>query len=287
MSDSSIAEFWLFALQQRLQREFTLTPVVATEIEFYLQGADALADDAALLTRLQLLTEREGIGTHFPEKETAPEQFEIALCPSADLQGLAHNTERMKAAIVEDMAMIGIQASFAAKPFDDRAGSGFHLHLHLEDETGRNVFWRTEADEYSEALNHAIGGLLDALPASMPFFAPYPESYRRFAPEERAPTHVSWGPNNRTAALRLPPKPLDDKHLEHRVPGADANPTFAIGALLMGVHWGLARGLSAPEPVHGEAHKSMYGLPKLPETLDQAQALFAGSIFAEHYPLVR
>jgi glutamine synthetase len=31
-------------------------------------------------------------------------------------------------------------ATFMAKPFNDEGGSGFHLHVSLVDEDGRNVF---------------------------------------------------------------------------------------------------------------------------------------------------
>ncbi len=279
-----LADSWLKTIAQRLRDDFALTPMLATEMEFYVIGADALGDDAALLVRMAGLAEREGIPAHFPEKERALEQFEIALRPSADPVALARQTLRLQTAIIEDMRSIGIEASFAAKPFSERAGSGLHLHLHLEDAAGRNGFFRDEQDQYSPALRHALGGLLAALPASTHFFAPLPKSYARFAPEERAPTHLCWGPNNRTAALRLPPKPLDKKHIEHRVPGADADPAAALGAMLMGVHWGLSQKIEPPEAVHGEAHQAIYGLEKLPMSLAEAREVFARSSFAKDYP---
>ena len=52
----------------------------------------------------------------------------------------------------------GFDATFMAKPYADRAGSGLHIHLSLLDERGRNVFDDGSA-QGSELVRHAIGGL--------------------------------------------------------------------------------------------------------------------------------
>ncbi len=267
------AEDWLSALEQSLRADFGMRAVAATEIEFYLPGSALLNDDAALITRLHGVMAEEGIGTLLPERERAPEQFEIALYPSADLVQLARLTTRLKQAVTESMRQIGLEASFAARPFADRAGSGLHVHWHLEDAAGQFLFTRDEAGVYSPALRHALAGMLDCMAGSMLHFAPSAESYHRFSTAERSPTRICWGPNNRTAALRLPNRPLNAKTIEHRVPGADADPAAAMAAMLVGIMHGLHHRLEPPEAVHGEAHR--YELPLLPTTLEEAQAIYS------------
>ena len=74
----------------------------------------------------------------------------------------------------------------------------------------------------------------------MALFAPNVNSYRRFQPDMFAPVNRRWGVNNRSAGLRIPVGPADARRIEHRVAGADANPYFALAAVLAGVLHGLA-----------------------------------------------
>ena len=70
-----------------------------------------------------------------------------------------------------------------AKPYLDQAGSGLHMHLSLQDKSGRNVFDGGAAPA-SVALEHAVGGVLDLLPGSMAF----PGAQREFVPALPNPT---------------------------------------------------------------------------------------------------
>jgi glutamine synthetase len=125
-----------------------------------------------------------------------------------------------------------------AKPYVDLAGTGLHIHLSLLDEKGRNVF-DNGTPEGSETLRHAVAGLQTLMPESMALFAPNVNSYRRFQPDMFAPVNRRWGVNNRSTGLRVPVGPGEARRIEHRVSGADANPYFALAAVLAGVHYGL------------------------------------------------
>jgi glutamine synthetase len=114
----------------------------------------------------------------------------------------------------------------------------------------------------------------------MSIFAPHPESYDRFLHTVNAylvcptasnvPATVSWGTNNRTVAVRLPPKPSRERHIEHRVSGSDADVTQAIAAVLAGIHYGLKEKSDPGPPVYGDASLPQYGLPKLVTSLEEA-----------------
>ena len=132
-----------------------------------------------------------------------------------------------------------------AKPFADRAGSGLHLHVSVNDAEGKNIF-ASEDPAGTPALRHAVGGLKATLADGMAIFAPNANSYRRFRANSYAPVAPTWGVNNRTVSLRVPAGPPGGRHIEHRVAGADANPYLALAALLAGVHHGLTRNRSIP-----------------------------------------
>jgi glutamine synthetase len=140
-----------------------------------------------------------------------------------------------------------------AKPHNDIAGSGMHLHVSLADEQGNNMFG-SDAPEGSDLLRFGIGGMMALLEDSMAVFAPNANSYRRFRANSYAPVAPTWGVNNRTVSFRVPAGPAHTRHVEHRVCGADANPYLAVAALLAGVHYGLTHRLNPGPAIVGNGY---------------------------------
>jgi glutamine synthetase len=240
----------------RLYDDFGLRPVTAAELEFYLYGADACTNSSAFWQAVNAAVPLEKY-----EKERGREQFEIALAPAYPEKTVSDLTA-LKSIIAKEAGTHGMRADFSAKPLADQPGSGFHVHIHLEDANGKNVFYKDD-NGISDALKYSIGGLLADVTKSMPIFAPNAQSYVRFVPGGNAPTTISWGANNRTVAVRLPDKPHDKKHIEHRVAGADADSHAVIAAILEAVYDGLTRKLDPGPQIYGDASLEMYGLPKL------------------------
>jgi glutamine synthetase len=147
----------------------------------------------------------------------------------------------------------GCEATFMAKPWSDRAGSGFHVHVSFNDAEGRNL---CAADEPagSALLRQAIGGMQALLGESMAILAPNANSYRRFKANSYAPIAPTWGVNNRTVSLRVPAGPPPTRHVEHRVAGADANPYLVLAAVLAAAHHGISRKLDPGPPVVGDGY---------------------------------
>ena len=140
-------------------------------------------------------------------------------------------------------------SEFMAKPFGTQSGNGFHVHCSLLDKDSNNVFDDgTEAG--SDMLRHAVAGLLATMSDCTLLFAPHVNSYRRFTPGTLAPNNVSWGYENRTAAVRIPGGDTKARRIEHRVSGADANPYLVCSAVLAGMLYGIENKLEAPEPIN-------------------------------------
>ncbi len=74
-----------------------------------------------------------------------------------------------------------MDTTFMAKPYPGQAGNGLHVHISLLDKHGNNIF-TGEDPEQNAALRHAIGGVLETLPASMAFLCPNVNSYRPVTP---------------------------------------------------------------------------------------------------------
>ena len=86
-------------------------------------------------------------------------------------------------------------------------------------------------------------------------FAPNANSFRRFRQNSYAPIAPSWGINNRSVSLRVPPGPPASRHVEHRPCGADANPYLAIAVVLEGMRYGLVNALDPGPPVTGNGYE--------------------------------
>jgi glutamine synthetase len=284
-----------------------LTPVVATELEFYLVeptggpdggpvpprqpatgrrpsdpcvlSLDELEGLEPVFAGIEAAARAQGIPTDTLITEHGPGQFEINLWHQPDALLAADQAVLFKRAVKGCARAHGLVATFMAKPFGDAAGSGMHVHLSLLDAAGRNVF--DDGAAGSPVLRHAVAGLCATMRAFTAIFAPSHNSYRRLRPGAFAPTAPTWGHENRTVAVRIPHAGGPARRLEHRVAGADVNPHLALAAILAGVLHGIERKLEPGAPVTGSAYGN--GTEQLPASLPAALEAFAGSAQARDY----
>ena len=288
-------------------RALGLTPVVATELEYYLiddsdrelrvppsprsgkrrPGADTLALRALdafdrFFTDLYDGCEAMDIPADTAISEAGLGQFEINLLHSDDALKAADDTWLFKMLVRGLARRHGFAASFMAKPYVDQPGNGLHMHFSVLDKAGRNIF-DNGGPEGSAALHQALAGCMATMPASMLLFAPHANSYDRLVPGAHAPTGIAWGHDNRTAALRVPSGPPAARRIEHRVAGGDINPYLLVAGVLGAALVGMEDALSAPPPITGNAY--VQDLPQLPASWGAAIDAFATSpLIARIFP---
>jgi glutamine synthetase len=279
-----------------------LTPVVATEMEFY------LVDDSGSELRqppsprsgkrrpgAEILSLRalDAFDTFFSELYDACDAMDIPAEAAISEVGLgqfeinlSHVPDALKAAddawlfkmLVHGLARNhGFGASFMAKPYEDYAGSGLHTHFSVIDEEGRNAF-ADGTHEGTPLLRNAIAGCLKGIPDLALIFAPHANSYDRLVPESHAPTGICWAYENRTASVRVPGGSFMARRVEHRVAGGDVNPYLFLAAVLGSALIGIEDGLQPPPPITGNAYDQ--DLAQIPDTWAQAIDAFEESIFA-------
>mgnify|MGYP003484084904 FL=1 len=127
----------------------------------------------------------------------------------------------------------------------------------------------------------------------MALFAPNVNSYRRITRAALAPINVQWGYDNRTAGLRVPVSNPENRRVENRVGGADANPYLAIAASLACGYLGMVEGLQPTDPISGSAHDLPFALPRALDTalrrLSESEALIRilGEPFVAAFSIVK
>lgn len=260
-----------------------LFPVVAVELEFYLvdkkrdaggfiqppcapgsdernlqsqvYSVDNLNHFADVLRDIDELARLQGIPADGALAEASPGQFEINLHHTRNVLNACDHAVQLKRLVRQVAENHGMNATFMAKPYEEYAGSGMHIHISMLDAADHNAFAGDDGSD-SPLLKRALAGMIDLMPASMALLAPNVNAYRRFLPEAFVPLQASWGHNNRTVALRIPCGERENHRIEYRVAGADANPYLVVAAVLAGILHGLDNALPLPPAVTGNGHQA-------------------------------
>lgn len=273
-----------------------LTPVVATELEFYLvdpSGAhpqppispvtgnrmetdgvlslDELEQFNGFLSDVYAACKAQGIQADVATAENGAGQFEFNMMHVNDPLRAADDAALFKQLVRGVARSHGFAATFMAKPYGNRSGSGFHVHFSLVDEDGNNVF-DNGTEEGAAILLNAVAGLLETMAQNTLIFAPHENSYRRLLPGTHAPCAAAWGYENRTTAVRIPGGSPKARRIEHRVAGADANPYLVLASILGGALLGIERQLTPVAAITGDAYSQ--DLPLLPVDWSSAISAF-------------
>ncbi len=266
---------------------------VASELEFYITKPNGgLFDNRELeqpygdinaLDKLggvlnQLVDGAAAVGLK-PEavlSESGPGQMEINVSPDEPL-AMADRTLFFKQMVREVTRRAGNKATFLAKPFAEHSGSGYHLHLSLWKD-GKNAF--AEDPELLEAFS---AGVVTFAHDTYALYAPNPNSYRRVSLSHGyVPDRPTWGENDRRVAFRFVGAG-EQRRLENRIAGSDANPYLLIAATLAAGIKGVKDQLNFESAVVKQASQVPF-VDSLPEAVnDLAGSEFAAEAFSPEF----
>ena len=286
--------------QYERAREMGYTPLMASELEFYLYKesyAEAWEKDFADLTptipyildyHVLATTMDEqylgpirrgmhaaGIPVEFSKGEAWHGQHEVNTM-YADAVTSADRHTIYKNGVKEIAFLNGISATFMAKPSEKDIGSSCHIHSSLVDDDGKSAF--VEGEEETDVFRHYLGGQRARVRELALFVAPAINSYKRYATESWAPTSISWGRDNRTCGFRIVGHG-QSRRAECRIPGADVNPYLGYAALLAAGLDGIENETDPGPELVGNAYEQAEAQP-FPSSLREAVDLWEGSEYA-------
>lgn len=251
-------------------------------------GAEAEFYEDLLETCQAMRMPLEGLHT-----ETGPGVLEAAIAHAPALEAAD------RAALFKTFTKILAQrhdrmATFMARWSTDWPGQSGHLHVSLTDLAGAPVFHDPGGpDGLSDTLRWFVGGQQKLMPELLSMVAGTVNSYSRLVPGFWAPTHATWGVENRTCALRVIPGSPASQRVEYRVAAADINPYLALAAAIGSGLWGIEQRIEPEPAVVGNAYDRRFPARlALPASLmeaagrlrrSRAAADLFGAEFVAHY----
>jgi len=228
--------------------------------------------------------------------EYAGSQWEINYRPRTGMGG-PDQAFSFKNGVKELAHQDGLLATFMTKPFADSAGCGAHTHISLLTiNEGEPAFaGPDDGFGFSEVGTRFIAGQLRHARSIYALLAPTVNCLRRRRRHTFSPTNVSWGPEDRSAFLRVKGGAPEDRHVENRAPSGLSNPYLACAALLAAGLLGIAEELELEPAAHPPAEEDE-SKPPLPTTVEESLGLlesdhqlvdFLGTEFVEAYGAMR
>jgi len=290
-ADGTLVDFAPRSVLRRVVQLYTdrgWSPIVAPELEFYLTakntdpdlplkpplGRSGRAETSRQVYSIDAVNEFDPLFEDIYDycelmkldvdtliHEIGSGQMEINFL-HGDPLSLADKVFYFKRTLREAALKHDMYATFMAKPMSGEPGSAMHVHQSvLDSTTGKNIFSNPD-DTASQTFTHYIGGLQRYMPSAMALAAPYVNSYRRIVRHTAAPINVQWGMDNRTVGFRIPQSEPQDRRVENRVIGADANPYLALAVTLACGYLGMIEELEPTPMTEGSAYDLDFELPQ-------------------------
>jgi glutamine synthetase len=203
--------------------------------------------------------------------EYAGSQWEIPFVPSAGMAG-PDSAFTFKNAVKELAHLHGYCATFMSKPFTGWAGSGMHTHVSLLDADGGNAMAdASDPEGISKLCRSFVAGQLRHARSAYALLAPTVNCIKRRRTHTFSPSNISWGPEDRSALVRIKGGSIASRHVEHRAPTALANP-YLVGAVVLGAGLlGIEEALELEPPAAAPAEEDTTK-PPLPTTVHESLA---------------
>lgn len=266
-------EFYVFSQAQYSSRAdesyYALTP--SSEVAAYSFYHVCPPEDRLFTLRNEICKQLEELGIpvkyHHHEAGSLG-QTEIELGFDSLLK-MADTTLLVKNIVRNSAAEVGLSASFMPKPIFGEHGTGLHVHQYLES-GGKSMFEKDGG--LSEVGLCYVGGILSHGRSLFGLTNPSTNSYCRLVPGYEAPVSLTFGEENRSAAIRIPSYAApEERRIEVRTVDATCNPYLAYAGMLMAGIDGINRGLNAKDLGFGPHNQDLYALsPEEAEEIAQA-----------------
>ncbi len=224
--------------------------------------------------------------------EGAYSQFELDF-GYADVLRMADRLVFLRVLLKEVAKQQGMFITFMPKPTVGDWRSGAHINYSMQhvDAPGRNLF-EAEGGQWANAVYGAVGGILAHGGALTAIACSTVNSYNGLVPRVGgfeggtvtwAPTHMTYGNNNRSAMLRLPQNRFC---IENRAADMCMNPYLSLAMTLAATVEGVTQSIDPGPPLNKDLYEltdaeiQAHGGKRLPRNLLEAIEVLRDDEFA-------
>ena len=242
-------------------------------------------DSMGFLSECIDILEELGWNLHDVVAEGGYSQFELDF-HYTDVLGMADRFVFLRVLLKEIAKKHGIFITYMPKPTIGDWRSGAHMNTSMQaiDTPGQNLFEGADG-KWSDAAYQAVGGLLRHGGALTAIACPTVNSYNGLVPKVGgfeggtvtwAPTHMTYGYNNRSAMLRLPQSRYA---IENRAADMCMNPYLGLGMTAAAMVEGVVNKYDAGTPLNQDLYSmspeeiEKSGAQHLPRNLLEATEL--------------
>jgi glutamine synthetase len=212
----------------------------------YVYGTGMAVDPSGTIDEIMVTSRRIGLPLESVNSEYDNGQFELTLAYTDALRA-SDDAFLFKVMAREIAASRGLLLTFMGKPINDRGGSGFHVNLSFNDESGANALFDESADDgLSEIARSSMAGMLHHHVGMTALLAPTVNAYKRLQPGSLCGYWANWGYDHRGVTVRVPPARGQGTRLEHRLADGCVAPHQGVAAVLTAALLGYEKGYELP-----------------------------------------
>jgi glutamine synthetase len=239
-------------LQNKLSNLHNIDLTFGAEIEFY-------ANKSLDQHKLNFIKER-GENQY---------EFHVGVIEDPEIFMLKLNSEILR--IKHILTLDNIEADFSPKPFSADYGNALQIQF---SSTSKNF-----QDNIDKICSYFCSKTLEIYYG----FSPKAEDYKRFNSKFMAPTHISYGYNNRSCLYRVSGY-KDKRRVELRQPSINSNIKIIIATIYIFLLESLNKDDIVIFPVtYGNAFDTQYNLKKLPKNISEAKNLFNIELYEKYF----
>ena len=236
----------------------------------FVYGTGPSVDPHGLIDAIWEACDQAEIPLESVNSEYDTPQFEFTLRYSDALRA-ADEGFLFKVLAREVAHRMGLLLTFTGKPINDRAGSGLHINLSLNDSTGHNAINDSAvSDGLSLLARQSMAGMLAHHQSLAGLCAPNVNAYKRLRPASLSGYWANWGYDHRGATVRVPPDRGESARLEHRLSDGAAVVHTALAALLQAARLGVVDQLELGPAESGNGLDTIDATVGVPPNLEAA-----------------
>ena len=248
-------------------KKLGLKPIIGLEWEFYLleQNKSLTKEKLSIFFQNFLNSAKNhDIDILNIEKEQGEGQVEIKTKPYSDILKLCQDFLLIKKIVRKISYEMNLETDFYAQKYLNDCGSSLQINLNFLNNKNINLF-SGSSDNEGESLLYVIAGILGYTAKFLENYIFSKEDLVRFnqdlniklhkSGKYTAPINLSWGYDNRTAAIRIIGR-NDNRRLEFRIPSSNSYIFKVIESLFESALAGITKKALPQKAIYGNAFNS-------------------------------